>query len=191
MKVFGIGLNKTGTTTLGLCLKQWGFHHKSYDLALLQAVVGGDPAPALAAAERYDSFEDWPWPLLYAELDAHFADALFILTVRKDAEVWLRSLLKHARRTGPTLARQLVYGYDMPHGHEAQHLAFYRAHNQAVRDYFSARPHKCLVVCWETGSGWQELASFLQRPLPDRPLPHANRHWRATWRHWRRRVWGK
>ncbi len=39
MKVFGIGLNKTGTTTLGLCLQHWGFRHKSYDLALSPAIL--------------------------------------------------------------------------------------------------------------------------------------------------------
>lgn len=191
MKVAGIGLNKTGTTTLGLCLKHWEYRHTSYDLDLLRAVAAGNLSPALSVAAHYDSCEDWPWPLLYQTLDEHFPDARFILTVRKDAETWLRSLLRHAKRTGPTEARRLVYGYEMPHGHEKQHLAYYRAHNQAVQDYFSARPDKLLVVCWETGSGWQELADFLHQPVPDLPLPHANRSLRATWRHWRRRLMGR
>ena len=29
MKVFGIGLNKTGTKTLGVCFNQFGYKHKS------------------------------------------------------------------------------------------------------------------------------------------------------------------
>ncbi len=145
----------------------------------------------MAVAERYDSFEDWPWPLIYRQLDERFPDARFILTLRKDPETWLRSLLSHARRTGPTQARELVYGYAMPQGHEAAHLAFYNAHNKGVRAYFQGRENKLLEVCWETGSGWEELAAFLQLPVPDRPLPHANPRWRATWRHWRRRLLGR
>lgn len=188
MKACGIGMHKTGTTTLGQCFQILGFKHISYDLNLLRAVRRRELGPALAAARHYDSCEDWPWPLLYRQLDEAFPQAKFILTVRKDPETWLRSLLAHARRTGPAEARELVYGFAMPQGHEQAHLDYYRAHNQAVQDYFRDRPSKLLVVCWETGSGWTELAEFLELPVPDRPLPHANRAARAWRRRWRRRF---
>lgn len=174
-KVFGIGYNKTGTTTLALCLQHFGYRHKSSDLELTRLVGRGEIEPVLEHAESYDSFEDWPWPLIYRELDARFPGSLFILTVRRSSEVWLRSLKRHALLTGPTEFREIAYGHALPAGHEAEHIARYEEHNREVRAYFGSRPHQFLEVCWETGSGWEDLARFLGHPVPDLPLPHANR----------------
>src|SRR5690606_2198995 len=135
----------------------------------------GELEPVLAFADRYDSFEDWPWPLLYRELDQRYPGSKFILTTRRDAETWLRSLKNHATLTGPTDFRRVAYGHDMPHGHEAEHIERYERHNREVREYFRDRPEDFLEVCWETGSGWKELGAFLGREVPDLPLPHTNR----------------
>jgi len=175
MKVFGIGLNKTGTTTLGICLQQMGFRHTSSNLELTRSVGRGELGPVFDFAEEHESFEDWPWPLLYRELDRRFPGSKFILTTRRDAETWLRSLKNHATLTGPTEFRRIAYGHDMPHGNEADHIARYERHNREVREYFRERPGDLLEVCWETGSGWKELGAFLDRPVPDLPLPHTNR----------------
>lgn len=174
-KVFGIGLNKTGTTTLAQCLQHFGYRHTSSSLPLTQRAEAGDLEPVFRHAEQFDSFEDWPWPLLFRQLDERFPGSRFILTVRRSPEVWLASLRKHALLTGPTEFRRIAYGHATIEGHEAEHLARYSAHNQAVRAYFADRPGDLLEVCWETGSGWAELASFLGHPVPDVPLPHANR----------------
>ena len=40
---------------------------------------------------------------------------------------------------------------------------------------FRARPGDLLNVCWETGSGWQELCAFLGKPVPEIPFPHENK----------------
>lgn len=175
MKIFGVGLNKTGTTTLGVCLSQLGYRHTTSNLELTRHVARGELEPVFRYAERYDSFEDWPWPLVFRELDARFPGSKFILTTRRDAETWLRSLKNHASLTGPTQFREIAYGHAMPHGHEADHLARYESHNQAVRDHFRGRSGDLLEVCWETGSGWTELGAFLGREVPDAPLPHTNR----------------
>lgn len=175
MKIFGIGLNKTGTTTLGVCLQQLGYRHTSSNLELTRCLGRGELEPVLAFADRYDSFEDWPWPLLYRELDQRYPGSKFILTTRRDAETWLRSLKNHATLTGPTDFRRVAYGHDMPHGHEAEHIERYERHNREVREYFRDRPEDFLEVCWETGSGWKELGAFLGREVPDLPLPHTNR----------------
>ena len=39
MKIFGTGLNKTGTTTLGRCFKILGFSHQSGSPSLLEDLV--------------------------------------------------------------------------------------------------------------------------------------------------------
>ena len=67
-KIFGIGLNKTGTTTLGSCLKQLGYRHSSFSLELLEASQRGDWSPIQRQIDAHDSFEDWPYPLLFERL---------------------------------------------------------------------------------------------------------------------------
>jgi hypothetical protein len=175
MKVFGVGLNKTGTTTLGVCLKSLGFTHKSSDLDLTLCVERGDLDPVFEVCDRFDSFEDWPWPLIYRELDERYPGSRFVLTTRSSPEVWIRSLKKHATLTGPTEFRRIAYGHEMPHGNEESHRAVYLRHNQAVRDHFRDRPDRLLEVCWEHGHGWRELCVFLDRDVPDQAFPHANR----------------
>jgi len=174
-RVFGVGMNKTGTTTLGECLRRLGYRHASFDAALLDRWAAGDVEALIERARTLEAVEDWPWPLAFRELDRSFPGSRFVLTVRRSPDVWLESLLKHAERTGPTRARELVFGHAMPAGHEDEHRRVYEAHNAAVRAWFADRPDDLLEVCWETGDGWAELCGFLGHPVPDGPLPHANR----------------
>ena len=176
MKVFGIGLNKTGTKTLGECFTLLGMRNTSYDLELLQAYDSKSFEKILNKACQFDSFEDWPWPLLYKEFDERFPDAKFILTLRKDPDIWYNSLCKHAILTGPTIARKIVYGFEMPADHRQEHLDYYLKHNEEVRAYFQDRPDKLLVVSWEDGDGWIELCNFLGiADIPQVPFPHKNK----------------
>lgn len=172
MKVFGIGLNKTGTTTLAACLQELGFRHTSCNLELTKNAGDGNLIPIFEHADRYESFEDWPWPLVYKELDQQYENAKFILTRRTDASAWFSSLKRHALRTGPTEYREIAYGSSMPLNKKKEHIAIYQRHNQDVREYFSGREDVLLEVCWEEGDGWDELCTFLNRSIPDRPLPH-------------------
>jgi hypothetical protein len=177
MKVFGIGLNKTGTTTLGQCFEQLGFTHTGCSRELLADFrERGDLRAIFEVADRFDSFEDWPWPLLYRQLDQRYPGSKFVLTLRRDPQTWLKSLKEHALRTRPLYnCRKLAYGYHYPQGREQEHLEFYERHKREVLDYFRDRPQDLLVLCWEDGAGWPELCAFLGRPAPSVPLPHANR----------------
>jgi hypothetical protein len=174
MKVVGVGLNKTGTKTLGVCLRHWGFKHVSCDYAAFQMWRHGRLDELLASAKDYDTFEDWPWPLVYQDIDRAFPGTKFILTRRVDGERWFTSICKHALRKGPSKYRRHIYGHDVPHERRGEYIDFYDAHNRTVRDYFKGRPDQFLEVCWEEGSGWDALASFLALDRPDIPFPHAN-----------------
>lgn len=175
MKIVGIGLNKTGTSSLGVCMKTWGlrqfwFSPEAFDLWREKNIEG-----LLSMAERFDSFEDWPWPLVYREFDQRYPGSKFILTRRMSADAWFASLCKHAARTGPTRFREAIYGYAMPDGHKEEHIRFYQNHLLAVRSYFANRPGDLLEVCWEEGDGWQKLSSYLGLPDPGIPFPHAEK----------------
>ena len=173
-KVFGIGLTKTGTKTLGKCMGILGYKNKSYDLSLLRKYAEGSYDPIYKECEIYNSFEDWPWPLLYKELNSIYPEAKFILTYRLAPEIWYESLCKHSLHTGSTIARKIVYGYDMPQGHRQHHINFYTNHYNNVIDYFKGRDDKLLTMCFENGSGWKELCSFLNTQIPNVKFPHEN-----------------
>ena len=125
---------------------------------------------------QYELFEDWPWPLIYKELDQMFPGSKFILTVRSSEEKWLESLKKHSMKTHPTNhRRKLVYGYNYPHKNEDKYIDFYRHHNESVRSYFKNRSDDFIELCWENGDGFEELCSFLNCKVPDVSFPHANK----------------
>ena len=188
-KVFGIGWHKTGTKTLAQCMRILGYDHLSYDPevsgSLLKQVMQGDCTGLFEAADRHASFDDFPWPLAFRELDARYPDAKFSLTMRKSSKSWINSLLKHATRTGPMWTRKLVYGHRMPHGHEEAHIARYEQHNRDVLEHFKGREDKLYPLCWETLQGWVELCAFLGKEVPDAPIPHENRSpWSLDrWKH--------
>ena len=174
-KVFGIGLIKTGTTSLGAALEQLGYRH-THDRRnkLLGHMERGELRAIYRWVDQHDSFEDWPWPFLYEPLSSHYPDSLFVLTRRADEGRWLASVKRHAEKFGPSPARESFFGHAMPQGHEAAYLDGYRRHNAAVRSHFAARPERLLEVCWEHGHGWRELAEFLGRPAPQRAFPQLN-----------------
>jgi len=174
MKVIGVGLNKTGTSTLAACFRFWKLRHISFSPEHFDYWSAGSQGKLMQAVSNYESFENWPWALLYKEIFNSFEDAKFILTRRSSPEVWYESLLAHSFSTGPTRFRESIYGYPMPHDFKEQHLAFYLSHNQAVRDFFKDFPGTLLEVCWEEGDGWGELANFLCLPSPTIKFPHEN-----------------
>lgn len=175
IKVVGIGLNKTGTKSLCACMRHWGLNHISCSVEAFDLWRNDDFNTLLSWVDKYDSFEDWPWPLIYKLIDVQYPGTKLILTRRKDSETWFDSLCKHAERTGPTLYRKLIYGYEMPHDHKAHHIKIYNDHMESSRDYFNNRRDDFLEVCWEEGDDWSKLSNFLNFECPADLFPHENK----------------
>jgi hypothetical protein len=178
-KVFGIGWAKTGTTTLGRCFEMLGYKHQSQRLDLVKDVAAGDLSRILALAKDRETFEDWPWIILYRELDAAFPGSRFILT-RREPERWLGSYENLLAKQGTASEalneiRRSLYGLPFPHVTAEQLVTRYKRHNDDVMSYFSQRPADLLVVDWEKGGGWNELCAFLGKPVPQVEFPHANK----------------
>jgi len=177
-KVLGVGWAKTGTTTLGTCLQVLGYRHRDGVLSLAEHLATGDTGPILRIAEQYDSFEDWPWLLLFREFDRRFPGTRFILTTR-DRDAWLasyRNMLHSQGEASPKMnrIRSILYGLDFPRVTDEQLLARLADHEAAVRSYFADRPDDLLIVDWAKGHGWRELCAFLGHGVPSAPFPHAN-----------------
>lgn len=176
-KVIGVGFHKTGTKTLAACLETLGYRNRSLDREAFERWRRGEIETVLELMRDADSFEDWPWPLLFREASERFPEARFVLTTRRDDAVWLESLSLHVERHRATSFsyRKHVYGVDEPRAHPERFLEVYRAHNDAVRSYFADRPGRLLEIRWEDGAGWEPICRFLGRPVPDAPFPHVNR----------------
>jgi hypothetical protein len=128
-KIFGIGLHKTGTTTLGKCFRTLGFSHMSCRKDLLLQFRQGQLEDIFSEIDKYQSFEDWPYPLMYRELAEHYPDAKFVLTLRKNEDVWLESFNRHSLRRSPTQnAQKLAYGVSYTFGNEDYLKTLYSNH---------------------------------------------------------------
>jgi sulfotransferase family protein len=171
-KVFCLSFQKSGTTTIKKCLERLGYkvagpnfiHDKITDRVFFNK--------ASQVIDKYDAFQDNPWPLYYRFLDTKFPDAKFILTER-DADAWLNSMMAHFSGKWSPL-RQRIYGVGDPAISPELFRQRYIRHNQNVKSYFSGRENKLLVLPLDDSFGWQPLCDFLHLPVPDGSVPHAN-----------------
>ena len=174
-KVFCIGFHKTGTTSLEVALKKLGYKVTGSFGTKDPDIAGKVHEAAYAMVERFDAFEDNPWPILYKELDARFPGSKFILT-RRPTESWIRSQVKDFAAT-ETPMRRWIYGEDAgcPEGNENIYTARYERHNREVLEYFEGRPNDLLVMDIPGDARWDKLCAFLGHDVPDEPFPHANK----------------
>ena len=129
-----------------------------------------------ALSDRFDAFQDNPWPLVYREMDARHPGSKFILTVR-DPDKWYASNSNHFRGK-KTPMRRLIYGAEAggPKDNEALYKARLVRHDAEVREYFRDRPDDLLVLDITRGDArWEPLCAFLGLEVPDRPFPYANK----------------
>jgi hypothetical protein len=171
-KIFGLGLSKTGTKSLGACLSLLGFNHLSWREDLAQNWYDDELGPVFAEVERHDSFDDMPFSLLFREFAELYPDAKFILTVRSTPEKWLRSFSRHALRVKRNSNfRKKAYGVGYPQNDPEGYMAYYERHNREVLSHLGDRVR---LLCWETGDGWKELCDFIDVAEPDLPFPWEN-----------------
>lgn len=175
-RVFGIGLSRTGTTSLSQALEVLGFRTKHYPFprSFAGRLLGIRP-PLL---EQYDAFTDISVIPFYKRLDKRFPGSRFILTER-DLDEWLDSCRTFPRfRSGfepndvVLAVRRAVYGiesFDVDL-FRAAHLA----HVADVERHFRDRPGDLLRMDICAGDGWEPLCTFLDRPVPDAPFPRLN-----------------
>lgn len=168
-KVFCVGFQRTGTTSLLDALRRLGYfgHHDAP--WLLPGVQDG--RPDLSIADDYDALADNPIPLLYRELDRAHPGSRFILTERP-TDTWLRSVRYLVEDWAAGFAmEEHIYGV---RGFDAdRYRKRYERHNREVREYFAARPDDLLVIDVTSSPGWSALCDFLDVPVPPEPFPRS------------------
>lgn len=172
-KVFCIGFQKTGTTSLGEALGMLGYSVTGPNFLTNQDLENQVYNLAFTMAEKHDAFQDNPWPLLYKEMDQKFPGSKFILTTRPLDE-WIDSVVRHFG-TRETAMRRWIYGSGCPQGNEDRYTERYELHNREVLEYFRDRPEDLLVFNVTAGDSWDKLCPFLDRDIPDTDFPHSNK----------------
>lgn len=199
-KIFVIGSNKTGTTSLGAALEKLGFRLGNQLEAemLLDDWACRDFGRLIRYCRSADAFQDIPFSLDYTfqAVDAAFPGSKFILSVRDDATQWYRSLTRfHAKRRGldrlPTAeelkadpyvwpgymwhASQLLYGIDESCVWDEEiYKMFYLKHIDAVQAYFKYRSNDLLVINLAEAESMKKLCEFLNIPVSAEKMPKLN-----------------
>ncbi len=97
-KVFCIGYNKTGTTSVERLLRDLGYRmpvQVEQEALVVEALFDGDFRPLKALCDKFEAFQDMPFSqgVTYAVLDSMYPESKFILTVR-DSNAWFDSLVR-------------------------------------------------------------------------------------------------
>ncbi len=173
-KVFGVGFQRTGTSSLVRALDLLGIPSVHNPVALMT-----DPHHPML--EWYDGFADNPIPLMFRALDARYPGSKFILTDRPvddwiDSVRWLFTVAPRLGNwgTGPSALAMHRAIYGVTHFDEGLFRARYLRHRAEVLAHFEGRPADLLVIDVTRGEGWDALCPFLDRRPPARPFPHEN-----------------
>ena len=177
MKIFGIGLSKTGTTSLAHALEILGFRTRD-NMGITRYSPGDLSSIDNSAVESHDALTDTPIPSFYKQLDQHYQGAKFILTVREMDE-WLKSCKKQftaksADKQSDAHNQLFMDLYGTAVFDEDKFKAGYEKFVNGVYEYFRDRPQDLLVMNVTAGDGWEKLCPFLGKPIPDFPFPKAN-----------------
>ena len=201
-KIFCVGRNKTGTTSLEHALRSLGFSMglQARGEVLRKDWHQRDFRRISQLVETAEAFQDVPFSLpdTYASMDAAFPGSKFILTIRDTADQWYRSLTEFHKKivTGgrniPTAQElknfhyrypgylwegaQLTYGVTEETLYDkALYIQHYLDHNAAVARHFQDRPADLLVLNVSDPDAMRLLCDFLSIEWTGQAMPHANK----------------
>jgi len=200
IKVFCIGQNKTGTTTVESVLKSLGY--KMGNQVKGEMLIGEwavrDFRNIVKLCRTADAFQDVPFSndFTYEILDYVFPKSKFILTVRNSKDEWYESLIRfHTKIIGkdrlPTAddlkgfayrykgflweAQQIKYGIDETTVYDYKiYTDQYEMYNYRVKEYFKHRSNDLLILNLSEKNAMEKLYTFLGIKYNGEDMPHLN-----------------
>jgi len=165
-KVFCIGFNKTGTTSLGKSLELLGYNNASFNRIVWNRYYRKNQIDkVLKYTAKFQSLDDLPWLKedMIPILDKSFPNSKFIYLTR-DEESWKKSLYKWS------------YNRFGEHADIDNGLMEYRAHTKFVLNYFKDRSEKEFITLdIRDPKGFKKLATFLGKTSIGDSFPHFNK----------------
>ena len=171
-RIFGIGMHKTGTTSLNSAMKTLGFDSAHWQNAHWAKRIWNEMQEFgySHTLEKHYTLSDLPITLLYEKLDKAYPNSKFILTIRDECS-WIKSVENH---WNPELNQYRHQWNKDPFTHKVHKLLYgqkgynrelflerYRRHNKEVLEYFKDRPNDLLVLKIDENTGWNKLCKFL------------------------------
>lgn len=163
-KVFCIGYNKTGTTSLGKSLELLGFRHSSFNRRVWRELyLKGRIDRVIDYTAKFESFDDLPWlkedmiPYLYNS----FPGSKFIY-LERDEESWEKSYERWTLQ---------MFGYSK---NAEEEWGRYTEHRDFVHSYF-ADEKSFITLDIKDEKGLKKLASFLCKEAPQDHFPQFNK----------------
>lgn len=182
-KIFCVGLNKTGTSSLNEAFRTLGLKSvhfrddkgKNIKEVIQNNYLAGDNI--LKGLEKYDAFSDWdqaPYTVdIVKEFDKQYPGSKFILNTR-NINSWLNSREKHVIRNQAEKKRNpekdITWLTIDRKGWENQ----FKYHYGGVKEYFRDRKDDLLIFDVTKGDDWEKLCPFLNLPIPPVPFPKKN-----------------
>jgi hypothetical protein len=203
-KIFCVGFNKTGTSTIESALKSFGYSMGRQAVAEMLIFDWYERTfdRIVRYCETAQAFQDIPFslPETYRFLDVAFPNSKFILTVRNSKEQWFRSMTRfHTKNFSFDPSRvpneedlrnavyrykgycldtvKMIYNYpDIPLYDPGHYMNLYERHNADVIRYFEGQADRLLVMNVSDAHAYQTLASFLHIRVSDKKqLPWKNK----------------
>lgn len=195
-RIFGIGLGRTGTSSLNNALNLLGFDTIHYNTTIKSI------DDVYRIFENYEGYVDVPMASIYKDVDKLYPNSKFILTVR-NAIYWAESVkaytkewLKMQKETENMLTDEMletrnktinflkdygtsIYGDYLPEIIDTPKInailleTYYRHFNQVTK-YFEGREEDLLILDVSEQNAFTQLAEFLNREAPQPNMPVRN-----------------
>ena len=167
-KIFGIGMPRTGTSSLHDAFKILNIKSFHFPQQLLHFL-------------NYEAAVDVSTAFCYKTLDVFFPDAKFIYT-KRNIDSWLKSMFNYYQKvvniqTNPFNDKINKILFNKTKFYDTDYDDFkkgYEKHHFDVLSYFKDRPNDFLLIDIIEGDGWEKLCKFLNCDIPDVAFPNTN-----------------
>ena len=175
IKVFCIGMFKTGTTSMGKAFEILGYNTLNgpwwpkgimindpfYEHSDLWPIYYESIKKVIL---KYDAFQDYPWMFLFKEIREWYPDSKIILTIRDPNELALSdiAMLKRLKIPEKSIPKKDKF------------IKRYICHRNNVLDFFKS-DKDFLKFNIFAGDGWDKLCNFLKKDKPTLNFPNLNK----------------
>ncbi len=162
MKIFGIGLGRTGTRSLSKSMHILGYKSKhapkDFDI-----ILDYDFLNDIEISWRFEFFDDF------------FPNSKFIFTTR-DINTWMESCRnRKGLSNNLRIAQNRYMMYNIRGFDEKKFRISYYEYHARVYKYFENREKDLLIMNIVAGDGWKKLCKFLDKEIPDMDFPHRHK----------------
>lgn len=193
LKVICAGLPRTGNTSLAEALRILGYKTLQHSPERLPLFPTADTS--FRVFDDVDAVVDLPAAMYWKELSAAYPEAKVIITVR-ETEAWYESMVRHIEVIHATASQKDIKYADQLHtlvfGSAEPSRYWYGRRLEELEAWFSegtagffegswslfditSEDAQNNVSGWNGEGPWEDLCTFLDKPIPDVPFPWLNK----------------